>query len=1012
PALNQNGTARITIQVTDTGGLSATDSFVLTVAALNTGPTISDIPDQIADEDTIIGPLQFSLKDSDTPLDQLVLTLVRSIPTVVPLENIRLGGSGGDRTVTVTPAPNVAGSSLITIKVSDGATLAQDSFRVTFNAVNDPPKISDIGNQAVPRNGNTGPVAFRIGDIETIAGSLTLSKASDNLALVPLAGIVFGGSSSNRTVTVTPAANQTGSANLTITVADAGGATASDNFLVTVASSGNPPQITKQPESRSVAEGDELVLEVTATGDAPLTYQWRFKGQNIPGATSPKLTIPTATTANTGDFDVVVTNGAGSTTSNSGTVEVGTYDFGDANAPPYPTLKPNGAAQLVQAGFGLGTPPDAEGDGQPDPNAQGDDTHGIDDEDGVTSPLELVIGQVNTIAVTLTDTFHATPFGQLVIWIDLNVNGSWDAGEKFGPFQLQQAGINNIPITIPAAVQAGQSFARFRLTADNPAQSASGRGEEPGEVEDHPVNFQTSGTTEPKATLDFGDLPDSYRTVLGSNGARHTRIDGFHLGNLIDLETDAVPPLNGLGDDLTPVAADDEDGATIPASISPGQSLTLQIVTTITSGDGKLDVWCDWNRNGTFAEAGEKIFTAATVTNGPNVLPTIIVPANAMIGTTAARFRLTRQGIADWFGPAPDGEVEDYQVQVRDVEQEQLDFGDAPQGPNLGYPTRLNRNGARHHLNASFHLGQTIDLEPDGQPNATATGDDTQGGPDEDGIFFPAPLVPGTTNVVQVEVVAPPGQLAFLDAWIDSNADSDWADAGEKIFSARPLAVGTHTLNFLLPAGAQTGLTFARFRLSQQGGLNFDGDGGIGEVEDMRVSVEQPADDACDLSCAGTDFWISFPGNYAPDPANPVKPTLCIAGPIDTVVTIENLAVNNTTKWTNTTGTLRIELNKATDLGDLNDAIVMKGVHVTATDPITLYGLSKVTYTTDGYLALPTETLGADYVIAGFGNVHSGVPELNGTQLALTACETNTTVTIIPSFQVGTHAASVPFSIT
>src|SRR5207244_356202 len=47
-----------------------------------------------------------------------------------------------------------------------------------------------------------------------------------------------------------------------------------------------------------------------------------------------------------------------------------------------------------------------------------------------------------------------------------------------------------------------------------------------------------------------------------------------------------------------------------------------------------------------------------------------------------------------------------------------------------------------------------------------------------------------------------------------------------------------------------------------------------------------------------------------------------------------------------------------------------------------------------------------------FGNVHSGVPELNGTQFALTSCETNTTVTIIPSFQTGTHAAGVPFSIT
>jgi hypothetical protein len=200
--------------------------------------------------------------------------------------------------------------------------------------------------------------------------------------------------------------------------------------------------------------------------------------------------------------------------------------------------------------------------------------------------------------------------------------------------------------------------------------------------------------------------------------------------------------------------------------------------------------------------------------------------------------------------------------------------------------------------------------------------------------------------------------------------------------------------------------------LSEQAGLNFDGDGGPGEVEDVRVSVEEHEDDACDMGCMGTDFWLSFPGNYAPDPANPVKPILCMVGPIDTVVTIENLAVNNVSKFTNTTGTLRIELNKATDLGDLNDAVATKGVHVTATDPIVLYGLSKVTFTSDGYLALPTETLGAEYIIASFGNVHSGIPELNGTQFVLTAVQTNTTVTIIPAVSAGVRAAGVPYSIT
>ena len=59
-----------------------------------------------------------------------------------------------------------------------------------------------------------------MGDVETAAGSLTVSGSSSNPTLVPNGNIVFGGSGANRTVTVTPAANQTGTATITVTVSD------------------------------------------------------------------------------------------------------------------------------------------------------------------------------------------------------------------------------------------------------------------------------------------------------------------------------------------------------------------------------------------------------------------------------------------------------------------------------------------------------------------------------------------------------------------------------------------------------------------------------------------------------------------------------------------------------------------------------------------------------------------------------------------------------------------------
>ncbi len=95
------------------------------------------------------------------------------------------------------------------------------------------PAISDIPNQTVNRNTSTEALAFSVSDVETDTAALTVTGSSANTALVPTANIVFGGSGSNRTVTVTPALNQTGTATVTLTVSD-GTDTASCAFVLSV----------------------------------------------------------------------------------------------------------------------------------------------------------------------------------------------------------------------------------------------------------------------------------------------------------------------------------------------------------------------------------------------------------------------------------------------------------------------------------------------------------------------------------------------------------------------------------------------------------------------------------------------------------------------------------------------------------------------------------------------------------------------------------------------------------
>ncbi len=170
-----------------------------------------------------------------------------------------------------------------------------------------------------------------------------------------------------------------------------------------------------------------------------------------------------------------------------------------------------------------------------------------------------------------------------------------------------------------------------------------------------------------------------------------------------------------------------------------------------------------------------------------------------------------------------------------------------------------------------------------------------------------------------------------------------------------------------------------------------------------------------------TDFWLTFPANYAPDPVNPPQLRLYLTGPtgVSGSVTIPGLAF--TTNWTITASTIgtvsnfgvaTINLPWQADLGELNDAVTNKGIHVTATNgEIAVYALNHAPFTSDTYLGLPTDVLGTEYIILGYPNGQKEVPELNGTQFAMVAISNKTSVTITPRIATGGHLANLPFTI-
>jgi len=261
PAANQSGTTTISVTVSD-GSLTASSSFVVTVAAVNDAPFITAIADQSIQEDGATGALAFTVGDIETAATSLSVTATSSNQTLVPNAGIVLGGSGANRTVAINPAANQSGSAVISVAVSDGSLSTVSSFVVTVLPVNDAPVISSIADQSINQGGTTGALAFTIGDTETSAANLTVSATSSNQTLVPTANLILSGSGSSRTVTVNPVAGQSGSATVTVTVSD-GLLSASTTFVVNVAATNTAPVIS--------AIADQAVTMNTATAALAFT---------------------------------------------------------------------------------------------------------------------------------------------------------------------------------------------------------------------------------------------------------------------------------------------------------------------------------------------------------------------------------------------------------------------------------------------------------------------------------------------------------------------------------------------------------------------------------------------------------------------------------------------------------------------------------------------------------------------------------------------------------------------
>ena len=136
--------------------------------------------------------------------------------------------------------------------------------------------------------------------------------------------------------------------NYAVRVSNNYGAATSSNAALTVV--GIPPSITSQPASMTVPSGTNVILSVTASGSAPLSYQWNFNGSPVSGATQSALTLNNIQTNQAGTYFVQVTNFMGSTNSANAILDVVKVNHQPVANSQNLVIPYNGSASLILSG--------------------------------------------------------------------------------------------------------------------------------------------------------------------------------------------------------------------------------------------------------------------------------------------------------------------------------------------------------------------------------------------------------------------------------------------------------------------------------------------------------------------------------------------------------------------------------------------------------------------------------------------------------------------------------------
>ena len=257
PDADYNGSDSFTYTASD-GTLTSDPATVsITVTAANDAPVIDQAGPLAAsvDEDDATGVDVTPVTASDVDSGD-TLTWSASEP-----DHGTVTGGGPAGEFTYVPDADFDGSESFTITVSDGHG-GEDTIDVAVTITdlnNDAPTASAIGSQSTDED-TPLEIPFTVGDPDT-GDVLTITVGSSDPTLLPAGSLVLSGTGSDRTLTVTPAANLFGEVHLFLMVSDGEAAPILQDILLTVESVNDLP----------VAAAGNLTTDEDTPGSGTLT---------------------------------------------------------------------------------------------------------------------------------------------------------------------------------------------------------------------------------------------------------------------------------------------------------------------------------------------------------------------------------------------------------------------------------------------------------------------------------------------------------------------------------------------------------------------------------------------------------------------------------------------------------------------------------------------------------------------------------------------------------------------